>query len=249
MVIGRHLAHNGSRSRRRFWASCLAVGLFAISYVTLLHNVLRPALSPKSVAALGTIARCTPLSFGEPSELLLDDAPTGLTIRIDATTYYRVYGANASQLEQQIKQCAPGGNPDAAAEFTGVTNYSLTWSYAYTSLTNGNCQLSDVKVGLHTATALPEWQPLAASTRLANEWQAFIKALAMHEQYHVGLDRLYAAQLTADLTNLAPMSCGRLASAAQSLVQADITTLNQANTDYDTQTDHGATQGAILPVD
>jgi len=51
-----------------------------------------------------------------------------------------------------------------------------------------------------------------------------------------------------DLTALPAMACSQLASSANGIIQNDVAALNQANTDYDSQTNHGATQGAVLPT-
>jgi predicted secreted Zn-dependent protease len=190
---------------------------------------------------------CTPLPFGMPSQLSLDDAPAGLRVQTDAPTQYQIYGDTASELRTQIQHCAPGASGSSLAEYTGQTSYNLSWQYAVSISTK--CSAQDIKVGVHTATALPYWQPTGnATSGLAERWQAFDASLRTHEQGHAVIDKAYAAKLLDDLNALGPVDCDNLTAAIRTIVDSDVAALNQANDTYDRQTDHGATQGAVLPA-
>ena len=190
---------------------------------------------------------CTPSSFSLPTGLALDSAAVGLTMQQDNPAYYQIYGGTATALRTQIQRCAPGSNGSASAEFTGQTSYDLTWQYS--TVNNGNCSLTDVKIGVHIATALPLWQPTSgAASGLPARWQSFASSLATHEQGHATLDKQYASKLLSDLNTVTNVDCGNLSSTVSNIVNADVGALNQANNAYDTATNHGATQGAILPT-
>jgi predicted secreted Zn-dependent protease len=105
-----------------------------------------------------------------------------------------------------------------------------------------------VKVGAHIVTSLPLWQPSTnANVTLVSKWRTFMTNLTLHEAGHAALDKLYAQQLANQLANLPAMDCALVASTVKSVVSANVAALNQANDRYDTTTNHGATQGAILP--
>jgi len=264
-------ANSAQLSRSTLWATALVVAAFAAAYLPVVHSLasvaplastpvahVRSAATPASkskapvsasaAAAIPTPQNCTTLTSGQPSQLELSGATNGLTTRTDAATYYQIYGYTADQLRNQIQHCAPGAGNGSLAEFTGETNYSLDWSYNYTTLANDSCSLGNIKVGIHTAMALPAWQTNTTTPGLADRWTQFSSALASHEQGHVAIDKLYAAKLVTDLTALPAMACSQLASSANGIIQNDVAALNQANTDYDSQTNHGATQGAVLPT-
>lgn len=193
------------------------------------------------------VPACTPQVFSTPAPLNLDSADDGLTTQNDPSAYYRIYGDTASELTRQIQRCAPGSDGSASAEFTARTDYRLNWQYSVVQ-DDAGCHLADIKVGLHTAAAMPLWQPgMSASPGLAGRWQAFYASLLTHEQGHTTLDQNYAAKLLFNLDALGTMSCGDINAAVSSLTSADTGALDQANDAYDVATDHGAAQGAVLP--
>ncbi|HSX31058.1 MAG TPA: DUF922 domain-containing protein [Candidatus Saccharimonadales bacterium] len=242
--------------RETVWAPAMAMVVFLAIYFPMATTFTYPtvhapasfslAASHTAIAAPDTVLACTPMANVVPTQLNLADAHTGLTVRTDPTAYYQIYGSTADDLRNQIQHCAPGAQSQAGAEYTGETNYTLTWQYD-TTIGNG-CSLTDVKVGLHNATTLPLWQSEADATpELANGWQRFVSSLATHEQGHATLNERYAAQLVSDLEHVQNVSCGQLTAAVNRVVTRDAALLNQANADYDAQTNHGATQGAVLP--
>lgn len=207
---------------------------------------LTPA-SSSSVLSAAAIQRCAPIHFGRPTALTLDNTPTGLSVQADLPVSYRVFGNTAAQIHSQLEQCGPRST-GTAADFTGQTDYSLSWQYDLAS-DGEECSLTDVRVGLHTAIALPSWQPASSATKgLDDRWQQFANGLYTHEAGHVSIDKAYAAKLTLDLKSMPEQPCGDAASMVHALAAADVSALNRANDAYDVQTDHGATQGAVLPT-
>lgn len=208
------------------------------------------AAAPVTTPAVATTPypNCTVLYFGMPSQLNLDSAAAGLTVRADAPTTYQIYGNIASELRSQIQQCAPGAHDSSSAEFTAQTSYNLAWQYDTLTNGDGNCNIGNVKVGVHTAMALPLWQPNGnASTGLSDRWQRFTTSLQTHEQGHATLDTAYAAQLVTNLNAIGSQSCTSIANAVANTVNSSVAALNAANDAYDASTNHGATQGAVLP--
>ena len=208
------------------------------------QSVNKPTTTPN----LPTLPACTTLSFGMPSQLLLDNATAGLTVQLDAPTLYQIYGRNATDIRTQIQHCAPGSHGSALAEYTAQTSYSLVWQYnVHTESTA--CTVNTVKVGLHTAMALPSWQPSADSvTGLASRWQSFMSALVNHEQGHVAIDKQYAAKIVSDINSIGALNCASVTATVNGIINNDVSALNAANSTYDQQTNHGATQGANLPT-
>jgi predicted secreted Zn-dependent protease len=261
--------------RSTVWLPALAVLAFLSLYIPLAGHVLSSAATaqPAStlaashvkpsagtpVVATATVAiptsqpsasvpACSPLAFPDPSGLDLSATATGLHIQNDTPTYYQIYGNTASQLRTQITHCAPGATGSSDAEYTGETSYSLSWQY-YTSVSNNGCTVTNVQVGIHIATALPTWQSTTqAATGLASRWQQFASALTTHEHGHAVLDANYAASLVQRLNALGPIDCNVITSTVQNTVDSTVRALNTANDTYDQQTDHGATQGAVLPT-
>jgi predicted secreted Zn-dependent protease len=183
-----------------------------------------------------------------PSALPLTNAPEGLTKTVDAPQQYVINGNTPDQLRTQIQQCAPNTSGDGAAEFTAETTYQLNWQYSIVVNGAGSCSILHPKVGVHIRQVVPLWQPtVSAQTGLSLQWQTFMSSLMTHENGHVAIDEQYAQTLLDDLRNFPPTDCGQLAGSVKHLADSDVATLNQANDNYDSATNHGATQGAILP--
>ena len=215
-----------------------------IPVATTTPTVQPPAAAP--VQASAAVANCSPYAgTTAPSSLSLSSAPDGLAKQIDSPTTYQIYGNTAATLRAQVRQCAPKSDDASGAIFTAQTIYKLTWQYSYVSIGDGSCKISHAKVGLHVMQIMPFWQPTTAA--LGSQWQSFMGALATHENGHTALDTQYAQTLLDDLNGFPATPCGQLAQSVKHITDSDVATLNQANDNYDSSTNHGATQGAILP--
>ncbi len=231
----------------------LTVTIFAILFAAAavyftggLQNRTALAASVGASSTKAHIQSCQPVVSTIPSALQLATAPVGLTQLIDSPTLYAVYGTTAADLQAQIASCAPSDN-SPGAEYTAATRYQLNWLYQYT-VANGRCTIGDVRVGLHITQDMPSWQPVGTgSSHLYSKWGKFMANLQTHEAGHTALDKQYAAQLLSDLQNFPPTDCNDLDASVRHLTDTDVAVLNQANDNYDSTTDHGVTQGAVLP--
>jgi len=209
--------------------------------------------SPTPVLARHTpsVPNCSPDNvYSSPSAIDLSNQPQGLTQISDSTAYYQVFGNNATQVDAQVQECAPAtkSNSGAGAEFAAETSYNLTYEYGWFINGDGTCTVTSAKVGLHLNMVMPDWQATAAAPpSLTASWQAYITGLKTHENGHVAIDQQYANQLLSDLNSFSSVSCSTIGSELQAKIQADVAALNAANDAYDASTNHGATQGAVLP--
>lgn len=210
-----------------------------------------PASQPPVAASTrGTVVtNCTPYAGPSlPTALSLSANPDGLTTQVDSPSTYQIYGNTPATLRSQIRQCASKSDGSDGAVFTAQTTYKLTWQYNYVIVGEGTCKITHAKVGIHVMQIMPLWQPsTAAQAGLSSQWQSFMSSLTTHENGHTALDVQYAQTLLDDLNSFPATSCGQLAQSVKHLTDSDVATLNQANDNYDSSTNHGATQGAILP--
>lgn len=259
------------QARSTVWMPAAAVTLFMAAYLPLAAQSLKlalpvqpaslvatsstaapspvtpPTITPTAASTGGSAPTCTPIGFPSPAPVALASQPNGLTEQNDNPATYQIYGHTATDLVSQIQHCAPGAAGSTPAEFTAETTYQLNWQYDVAMSASG-CSLSNVRVGIHTIITLPYWQPDSrANSELPSKWQSFITALTTHEQGHVGLDHQYATQLVSDLQHVQNVDCSLLNSSVNALIQHDTQALATANNTYDSQTNHGATQGAVLP--
>jgi predicted secreted Zn-dependent protease len=255
-------------------ALCLSICITG-SYLAGLHesqiasaDTLNPPIGSQKALAAGTVSKtvsasskasgastqvnepietCVPFgSSGDPSPLPLSDNSTGLIQQIDQPLTYQIFGRSADALRNQVKQCAPKDAGQSGASFAAQTNYRLLWRYKYTD-TGNMCKVADASVSIHINQVMPLWRPDNAPGGLLNEWNDFMRNLNTHEAGHVTLDLQYAQNLLNDLRNFPSTPCSQLQESVRHLADTDIAELAQANDNYDSTTNHGATQGAILP--
>lgn len=243
--------------RRSVWlpavVATVGMGLYFVLASALVQLSSPPATAaaasaqPSQGQSVAAVPACTPTLSQALAALDLSQDPAGLTVQADPVTQYRIYGNTAGQLRTQIEQCAPNTSGSSSAEYTADTSYAMSWQY--TVVTSDTCRLGSVKVGVHIMTTMPLWQPTAsAAAGLGNRWNIFVQNLAAHEAGHAALDKQYAARIADDLNALPAMDCSLVASSVKRVVNNDIVALNQANDTYDATTNHGATQGAVLPT-
>lgn len=211
-----------------------------------------PANTVSNGAAAGTpapapspqVARsCTGSSYGPPGALSLSGATNGLTAVIDAPAYYQVYGSSVPQLRESIANCPLRR---AAGAYHAYTAYQINWTYS-TNTVNGVCSIATAKVGLHVGMYLPHFaaEPATPASTAAS-WSNYAANLRRHEDGHVTINRDYAARLAAALQAIPPTDCATFDRQARTLAESYLTMLDTANELYDSQTSHGATQGAVL---
>jgi len=151
--------------------------------------------------------------------------------------YYTVHGSGISTLRQDLQQKGPGGY------YARVTT-SISYSYK----TKGNCEIDEINVNVKSNMLLPQWNPPAsASAQTRSEWSRFISALVAHETNHVRIDVDEAEALASTLQNLPRHSnCGELDGSVKQAHSTAIDRATQRNRAYDSSTNHGKTEGAVL---
>jgi predicted secreted Zn-dependent protease len=107
--------------------------------------------------------------------------------------------------------------------------------------------MRDVKVTLDVAVTLPRWKPPAtASADLLKTWQAYSKAVRLHEAGHRAIAERNAREVMAALTPLRGVSCEKLSDDATRAAEQIVADGRARNRTYDIQTKHGQTQGVEL---
>lgn len=207
-------------------------------------NTVERAQGAPTNTTTSTPTACTGSAYQLPAPIDLSDKPAGLSAIVDAPSYYQVYGSTVSDVRSMIAACPlrqPIGN------YQATTSYRLGWQYSVVVVGDGTCRLSNVQVGLHVNQYLPYFSPTASTpSALATHWNSFATSLKTHEDGHVAIDSRYANTLTNALQNLGALDCNSINSQAKLTINGYLAALNAANDLYDAQTNHGATQGAVL---
>lgn len=182
--------------------------------------------------------------YSAPATLSLDANSPVLTTVIDNTGYYQVYGSSLSQLRSKVQSCKY--RVAIAGNYHAITARQINWSYG-TSQNGDTCTLIDLHFGLHIAQLLPTFTPTASTpASVVAAWNTYAANLATHENGHVAIATQHVEQLVTRLQAIGPMRCDLLKSQVAVMISSELTILNTEDTLYDSRTNHGATQGAVL---
>src|SRR6266700_3710978 len=158
--------------------------------------------------------------------------------------YYDIDGASAGALRDQINRLGP--KDESGKSRDALTVWSIESGYA-AAQRGDSCVLRDVKVTLNVAVTLPRWKPPAMATgQLVRTWQAYLKAVRVHEAGHRTIAERNAREVMAALTTLRGTKCDKLLSDASNTVERIVADGRARNRAYEVQTQHGQTQGVEL---
>jgi predicted secreted Zn-dependent protease len=163
------------------------------------------------------------------------------------TNYYQIKGGTAAQLRNEMNRVRPFDR-FSNGRYDALTRWYITGNYKYIP-GDSRCQIYQPQVFLMVKTTLPKWNPTSkANPKLVRKWRKYIKVLRLHENGHKQNGIEAARELQKSLSQIPSYSsCQSLATAVKELSQKITTKYNQKDLEYDRQTKHGATQGAIFP--
>ncbi len=158
--------------------------------------------------------------------------------------YYDIDGSSAGALRNQISRLGP--KDESGKSQDALTVWSIEWTYG-TAQRGDSCALRDVKVTLNVAVTLPRWKPPATATAdVLRKWQAYLRAVRLHEAGHRTIAERNAREVMAALTPLVGTNCDKLSDEATRTAERIVADGRARNRAYDIQTKHGQTQGVEL---
>src|SRR5437867_12413071 len=206
---------------------------------------MRPPILAAVMLTLACASSPEPASTPTPAA---DSAALARTAPRAAVTareqYYDIDGSSAGALRNQISRLGP--KDESGTSHDALTVWSLEWTYGTAQRADG-CALRDVKVTLDVSVTLPRWKPPAtASPGLLKTWQAYLKAVRLHEAGHRTIAERNAREVMAALMPLRGTNCDKLSGEATRLAEQIAADGRARNRAYDIQTKHGQTQGVEL---
>jgi predicted secreted Zn-dependent protease len=166
-------------------------------------------------------------------------APTVIVGAVPNATmqYYDLTGTSVAQLRASMD--AQGPVDSSGRRNDAFTTWNIDWTWPLTG--DGACILSGATITDTITVTFPRWLPTtAAPASLIVRWNTYESALVTHESGHVSFVVATAADVLAAIK-------GATCATAEAAAQAVVTRIRQHDVDYDTETDHGATQGARFP--
>lgn len=158
---------------------------------------------------------------------------------------YPISGTTAAALRQQMNQFGPLGQN--GKRFDAYTKWHVAWQYRY-DMVDGKCRLTSLTVNTTITYTMPAWQnSQQASRSLQQHWRRYYQALQLHEEGHANHGRAATQAIWQQLRQLARPTCNAMSQIVNQTAQGIINNYAQKDIDYDRQTDHGRTQGAVFP--
>ena len=160
--------------------------------------------------------------------------------------YYEIRGNSEKDLRKQMLQ--NGCTWDDGRKYDSVTSWSWTWDYG-TDHAAQTCSVDDFSVALEIHYRFPKWVRTGdVSPPLVDKWDGYMQKLTMHEQGHRDRAVDAAAEFTRAVARLPnTLSCTERDHRVRALSHETMAQLNAAQQEYDRDTRHGATQGALFP--
>jgi predicted secreted Zn-dependent protease len=152
--------------------------------------------------------------------------------------YYDVSGSTADEIQRSLLARQPR-DPNDGVPVAALTSWSMHWSWR--ARPDGGCDLSRPSIDFRAQTLLPRLvSEDDLSPELRTRWRAFLAAVHAHEARHV---RNAYEQRRDVAAAIQASDCASAGAAAAATVRA----IAQGDFDYDRETRHGATEGAVFP--
>jgi predicted secreted Zn-dependent protease len=159
--------------------------------------------------------------------------------------YYNIYALSAKGLSEEIGK---NGVPFEGGRYAAFTSWYIKWNYKYEQR-DGMCYISAVKTTLDVDYTYPKWaNKFMASEDLRIKWMEFESALRNHEEGHKDFGVKAAKEIEEAILAVEPtQNCSQLGNLANDAGYEVLRKYQQLELQYDSETDHGRTQGAVLP--
>lgn len=179
-----------------------------------------------------------PLAQSQPG------AGTGHVERHLEVVHYDVEGATVDELAQGLRQRGP---MTAGERFYARTEWTINAEYSWVERDTG-CTIENPVVRVAITITMPRWRAArGAPPELLGAWNRFIAALDAHERNHARLATEAAEAVRWELATLRFPHCTNAETRARQRVADVIEVYNERNRQYDVQTQHGVTEGAVWP--
>lgn len=161
------------------------------------------------------------------------------------TTHYEIEGSTVAELNAQMYLLGP-------VDKSGRHNHAFTdWNIRWTYTCKGSSDeigVGSLEVKLKVKFTFPKWKdPPDADAVLVRKWNAYMKALQIHEDGHKDIGIEAANEVVQRVRDLGSYgSCQELGEAINSAGQAVLEQHRAKDRIYDRETNHGLTQGARL---
>ncbi|MBI3413832.1 MAG: DUF922 domain-containing protein [Verrucomicrobia bacterium] len=162
------------------------------------------------------------------------------------TNYYSVSGDTLLAIQDSLHAGRPWKDKSA---LDGSTEWQVDWRFKLRRSEDG-CQIQQFTTTTTIVITLPRWTTWTnAAPGVRQAWTRYIAALGQHEAGHAKIGLAAAAELRKQVKELGEdQPCETLKETVDALGQRVVTEFKGKDKEYDRVSQHGATQGARLPI-
>lgn len=201
---------------------------------------------PLAILTLLLACLCCPLTWlAEDAPILPTLSPIlpqptathDLSIPNATIEWYDIQGSTSAELRQQVDTYGPVD--DNGERWEAMTYWEISWNWP--GYGSADCNLSQATVSYENTVILPRWNPPPeAAPQLIERWNAYLPALARHEQNHV---EIVLAHYQEVLSAIQSADCLTADSAARAAFEE----IRRLQNEYDDASQHGANEGIYFP--
>ncbi|UFS71738.1 DUF922 domain-containing Zn-dependent protease [Geomonas sp. RF6] len=158
--------------------------------------------------------------------------------------YYDINGSDPDNLLHQMREKGTKWNDGKV--YAALTTWDISYHYDVAE-DNGKYSLKSIATDVDIVFHLPKRATPSGTDPIAEMWNKYYENLKIHEFGHKDLAVKAAADINTSLASLGSFDSSKeLEERAKSLVHEKLKRLRDVQVDYDDETQHGETQGAIL---
>ena len=158
--------------------------------------------------------------------------------------YYDIDGADVGELRKKMNQAGTKWNDGKT--YAAVTSWDIRYDYDV-SYKDGRCSVKSVKTNVDIVYHLPRRVSSKLLPELTMLWDGYLTRLKEHEFGHKDIAVKTAAEINQILSSLGDFSSqSELDEEANRRAEEKFRRLKEAQVEYDVETRHGETQGAVL---
>lgn len=182
---------------------------------------------------------CGQADRSRPDPLPLDTTTRGVSVH-EIYSYYEVEGTTIPEVRSSLRRCS-------GSRFNALAYPNVNWKFDLSEREDDMCRLENVRVGVNIRYTLPSWTEEEQGDDAAKEaWTSYIKSTHMHEEDHGDIFKQHAQKIHDELLNFEEARCSSIENRANAAAGRIINEMDRATRQYDIDTDHGRTQGAVF---
>ena len=207
-----------------------------------------------SIALIGTLWSSSVLAADLASLVNAPEVVSAFSARQDISydlkvreryQFYDISGKTPSELRNQIKQNGTKWNDGNV--YSGLTTWDIKYRYDI-SHDNGRCFINSATTKVDILYRLPRLLSAGSDPELTVLWSNYLGHLTDHEFGHKDLAVKTASEINEMLASLGSFSSeDELEAEVRRRAGEKFKRLKEVQVEYDHETRHGETQGAILP--